>query len=311
MRRQKNYYPLETRILLDAAAATTAIDVAIKAEPVEPASSQTNVQSMDQLVSALAEVPLPQRSDEIAFIDGSIEDAEQLVENLSQTMEVVLIDANADGVAQITQVLDGRSNLSGVHIFSHGGTGQLLLGNTELTLNTLETNHQQAVSQWADALSASADILVYGCDLASGSEGQAFVDAFAELTQADIAASVDMTGNSALGGNWLLESEIGVVETNVAQLAGFQGLLTNAPTITDTGDTRQVAEDGILAISGITIADVDDGETQTVTIRVTDNSGSPSAGDLTGTLTLASTANLSNISGNGTGLLSFEPKFRS
>ncbi|HAO12691.1 MAG TPA: hypothetical protein DCQ51_16350, partial [Planktothrix sp. UBA8407] len=67
--------------------------------------------------------------------------------------------------------------------------------------------------QWQTGLSENADILLYGCNLASGSLGQSFVTNLSQLTQADIAASNDLTGNTALGGNWALEVQTGNIET--------------------------------------------------------------------------------------------------
>ena len=46
------------------------------------------------------------------------------------------------------------------------------------------------VEAWAKALTADADVLLYGCDVAAGDEGQDFVRALSEATGADVAASV-------------------------------------------------------------------------------------------------------------------------
>jgi len=47
----------------------------------------------------------------------------------------------------------------------------------------------------------SGDILLYGCNVGAGAEGLAFVESVARLSQADVAASDDVTGSAALGGD--------------------------------------------------------------------------------------------------------------
>ena len=71
------------------------------------------------------------------------------------------------------------------------------------------------MSSWSSGLSDGADILIYGCEVASSSDGQSLVDQIGEWTGADVAASDDLTGNSALGGDWDFEYIVGTVETEL------------------------------------------------------------------------------------------------
>lgn len=61
-----------------------------------------------------------------------------------------------------------------------------------------------------------------------------------QLTGADVAASEDPTGSAALGGDWVLEQQVGQIETNVPVSAAAQqswdGLLATF-TVTNTNDT--------------------------------------------------------------------------
>jgi len=50
--------------------------------------------------------------------------------------------------------------------------------------------------------------LLYGCDVAQGVAGQAFITAFANATQVSVAASTDLSGAASLGGNWALEANV-------------------------------------------------------------------------------------------------------
>ena len=78
--------------------------------------------------------------------------------------------------------------------------------------NLQDYNNQ--LQQWGNVLADNGDILIYGCNVATG-DGTDFVEQLSEITSADVAASDDLTGNSALGGNWELEVEPGSIEADL------------------------------------------------------------------------------------------------
>jgi len=57
--------------------------------------------------------------------------------------------------------------------------------------------------------------LIYGCNLAATEDGVRLVNNIASLTNADVAASDDITGHESLGGNWELEYVKGNVSTDI------------------------------------------------------------------------------------------------
>jgi 3-dehydroquinate synthase class II len=73
----------------------------------------------------------------IIFFDASVSDYEILLEAVVSGTEAVVLDSSRDGVEQITQVLSHR-RVESVHIVSHGSPGCLYLGNSQLSLSTLE-----------------------------------------------------------------------------------------------------------------------------------------------------------------------------
>ncbi|MDJ0848644.1 MAG: DUF4347 domain-containing protein [Myxococcota bacterium] len=159
---------------------------------------------------------------EIVFVDAGVEGADTLLAGLLEVagqdreLEVIQLDGGRDGIAQIGEALAGRSgSVDAVHIVSHGTDAGLQLGATWLTGENLES-HVGALAAWSEALAGDADLLLYGCDLAGSSEGQALVETLGLLTGADVAASVDPTGAAALGGDWDLEYTRGSVETRLA-----------------------------------------------------------------------------------------------
>ncbi len=149
------------------------------------------------------------------FIDPSVDNYTQLVNGLVENTEVIVLDDSRDGIFQITEILSHYQNISSVHIVSHGESSQLTLGATELTSTTLDS-YRNELTGWSNSLSETADILLYGCHVASSPDGLAFVKQIGQLTKADIAASTDLTGHSALGGNWTLEYSTGSIESDLA-----------------------------------------------------------------------------------------------
>ncbi|MBW4598225.1 MAG: DUF4347 domain-containing protein [Calothrix sp. FI2-JRJ7] len=149
---------------------------------------------------------------EIVFIDTNIDNYQSIVTKVAPGAEVITLDATKDGVYQISELLSQRSSVTGIHIISHGDSGSLQLGNTQLTQENL-SDYNVALQNWARALTSDADILFYGCDVAEDTSGQAFITQLSKLTGADIAASKDLTGSGNLGSNWVLEYQTGAIET--------------------------------------------------------------------------------------------------
>ncbi|WP_138500066.1 DUF4347 domain-containing protein [Nostoc sp. PA-18-2419] len=165
----------------------------------------------------------------IAFVDLNIPDAQKILQNLTADV-IIPLSPEQDSITQITQTLSHYDNLLGVHVISHGSSGQLNLGDSLVNLQTLDSRSQDLQS-WGDALAPDADILLYGCDVAAGTVGNTFVSRFGQLTGADVAASTDLTGNISQGGNWVLEYATGAIESPLAikpsLLNTYNGLLAS------------------------------------------------------------------------------------
>ncbi len=181
---------------------------------------------------------------ELVFVDSSIVDVEQLINDLKQQrtngeFEIVQLDSQRDGIEQISAVLANYADLDAVHILSHGTDRAVKLGDTWLQVSNLD-GYAKDIADWGNALSVDGDLLFYGCNLAGGEEGQTLIEGISQLTGADVAASVDDTGGQQLGGDWDLEYHTGAIEAEVAVSAETQqtwlGLL-NAFTVTNTNDS--------------------------------------------------------------------------
>lgn len=210
--------------------------------------------------------PTP-RPSQLVVVDGSIADYQSVMDGVLPSTDVLVLDPSRDGIAQISEALAERQDLSSLHIISYGSKGSLQLGSATLDASTLDAYTNQLQS-WADALTDTGDILLYGCDVADGA-GHALIDRMAQLTGADVAASNDRTGAIALGGDWLLEATTGSIESSGVLTADFAATYRHAfdpPTRVEAEDmdfrqyriekTRMASGGEILSLAGQAAAEV-------------------------------------------------------
>ncbi|MDH3461139.1 MAG: DUF4347 domain-containing protein, partial [Burkholderiaceae bacterium] len=111
------------------------------------------------------------QSSEIVFVDANLPDAHSLLADLQaqqragRPIEIITISANDDGVSLISATLASRSDITAVHVLTHGSDGVLQIGNVRLDAQTL-LQRAGEVAGWGAALTIDADLLLYGCDLA-------------------------------------------------------------------------------------------------------------------------------------------------
>jgi len=173
-----------------------------------------------------AEANVELSRNEVVFVDTATPDYQGLIDDIQsnddgRNLDIVLIDKGADGVTQISEYLATRQNISAVHIISHGTDAAIQLGQEVLDAESLKQNADQ-ISLWGNSLTSDADLMIYGCDVAQSDAGQALIDSLARLTGADVAASTDLTGSAARGGDWNLEYQAGRIEANIVIGAAAQ-----------------------------------------------------------------------------------------
>ncbi|MBF0146530.1 MAG: tandem-95 repeat protein [Magnetococcales bacterium] len=243
---------LEPRVLFDGALVATARDLLDERQIAD--GNETNADMEREGIEEHWQPALEQLATaggSVMFIDTGVVGWQSLLDAADQGMEVVLLDPEHDGMARITAFLAQRSQLEAIHIVSHGRAGEILLGSARLTLESLE-RASGVLSQWGSALSENGDFLIYGCDVGAGERGEAFITAIAASTGADVAASIDATGSTHLGGDWELELERGVIDRgtpfNPGLLTSFHGLLEApiaVPGVYDHGITLDGVNDRV------------------------------------------------------------------
>ncbi|MEW8660421.1 MAG: FG-GAP-like repeat-containing protein, partial [Candidatus Thiodiazotropha endolucinida] len=254
---------LEPRILLSA----DLVGVAV-----EPASNdveqQVNGTELQTIEAALQSAALNQTDEsklstrELVIIDPATPDYQPLVDDLisrngdGRNFEIVLLDSADNGIDQLSETLAQYRELDAIHLISHGSEGEIQLGDAILNLEELQQSAEQ-IGAWGQALNTGGDWLFYGCDIASTATGERFIEQFAALTGADVAASNDVTGHETLGGDWDLEVAEGSIETDVAvgidgqqawqnRLDITTGLLGHWTLDSDATDSSGSSHDGTL-----------------------------------------------------------------
>jgi len=241
---------LEQRFMFDGAAVATAA-----AAIPEPAADHAVAADASTAIEAPAAVENSQESGqgearkEAVFIDTSVSNWQALAAGVSGNATLVTLDGSGDLLAQIAAWAETHSGYDAIHILGHGEDGSLRLGELSLTAANV-SDHADALASIGKALTADGDLLFYGCNSGAGTAGQALAEALAAATGADVALSDDLTGAAARGGNWLLETRSGSIET-VLPLAentveSYQGLLALwSGTVTfDGGDGGAILDAG-------------------------------------------------------------------
>ena len=207
-----------------------------------------------------------QTSSEIVFVDKSVEGYQEIVAEFveGRDVEVFFINQGSAGLTQIADHLEGRSDLSAIHIISHGQDAELQLGNSTVGSADLGGQYNADLKRIGAALSESGDILIYGCELASSDAGEQFMEQLAEITNADVAASDDLTGSTESGGDWELERQTGAIEAQALSARGYEGVLL----VTDAGFTV-----GTATFGGMNEIAVTPGGSRTYDNAATANSG--------------------------------------
>ena len=200
-------------------------------------------------------------SSNIILIDSRVTGYQTFIDQMDKPSEVFVIDAQSDGLAQIATALQGRSDIDALHIISHGSQGALYLGSTVLDSGNLSM-HAAQLASIGSSLTQAGDILLYGCNVAQGEAGVQFINALAQATGADVAASSNVTGSSELGGDAVLERVSGHVETASMAINGLTGLLaintspghgivtTDLGSSDDQGRSIALQPDGKILVAG-------------------------------------------------------------
>ena len=257
-RRQPTVEALESRILYSADPAPVVIagematvlvqalapstDRTATSDPISVTENAASIRSND-IGDASASANSPR---ELIVLDLRLTDVASLVTDLREqqaggrNLELVLVDGDDNGIDAVTDAIAAAARnanpYDAIHLLSHGTPGQLQLGASTVSIDTVRSQ-AGVLASWSEGLNRDADLLLYGCDFAATDDGVALLEALASLTGADVAASTNLTGAAALGGDWVLEQQTGSIEAraalSVVEQQRYAGLLSISLSGTD------------------------------------------------------------------------------
>lgn len=173
---------------------------------------------------------------QLIAIDSRLRNHQFVIDQIASGFAVLELDANRDGLGQIADYLashpsgnDGEA-FGAIHLLSHGSAGKLQLGSLTLDSTNLAAE-AQTLAKIHSLLAPGADLLVYGCDVAQGAQGKAFVTQLAKISGLDVAASTNLTGGKT--GDWMLETTVGQLQAQALRL-NLQDSLLAGQTINGT-----------------------------------------------------------------------------
>ncbi len=174
----------------------------------------------------------PHRS--VIFVDASLPDLENLLSSVPADAAVVRLQPSGSLIGQMLDYLLQTGPTDSLHLFTHGASGQLQLGDKIINYTTLK-RQEKHLNLLGSLLTGSRDIFVYGCQVAAGQQGNDFIHLLSTLTGADVAASDDLTGIAAKGGDWELELVQGNVNSRAIASLDYTSLLASGRVIAGDG----------------------------------------------------------------------------
>lgn len=294
-------FALEPRVLFDGAAAVAVDDHLSSGDPLVHQTDTTEARTTPAVDATTANPAPAAAPTTLLVVDSRVADYQSLLSDLPANTMVRVISADESGLEAISAAINTNTTIDSIQIISHGSSGTITLGSDTIETSTLSSSSAQLQS-WAPHLTANADILLYGCDVGAGPNGTALLSQLADLTGADIAASTDATGAAAKGGDWVLETSTGSIESHLAlsqtAVDGYGALLA-ATSITDANEAtpRITAEDTELAIAGLTITDADN--PASITLHIQTTGGTARVDTLAGSATISGSNNSADFTISG------------
>ncbi len=270
---------LEPRLLFDAAGLIAGLDLMPQPKATEIGGTPCLIPDLSTVspdmdvdlfsdLGAYAESvpPTDGEVNAIVFVDTGVADYENLINDLPSDTLAVILEPGCDGITQIGDVLSQYRDVEAVHIISHGSSGSINLGDAVLSNDTID-EYATDLQEWGSSLAGGADILVYGCNVSSGVEGQSFVAQLSDITGADVAASDDVTGAAGKGGDWDLETRTGIIESGIAVTEQFQDAYSGAlaEITVDSSDDIVDGADGVTTLREALAKANGNGEADTIT----------------------------------------------
>jgi hypothetical protein len=150
----------------------------------------------------------------VVIVDENLPALDILLQGIKPGSRLVYLEKSQNPLLNILRIIRDNAPISSLHIFSHAKPGSLVFGSQEVTIEDLEQNEKH-LGSWKEYFITHGDVLLYGCEVAKGTDGIEFIRTLAVLTGLDIAASDNLTGSYLKGGDWYFEVRSGRIESSL------------------------------------------------------------------------------------------------
>ncbi|MDH4478602.1 MAG: DUF4347 domain-containing protein [Rhodoferax sp.] len=191
---------------------------------------------------------------QLVVIDSRVREHQFVIDQLAASYRILELDGSKDGLTQIADYLSSHSEANGgetfsaIHLLSHGNAGEVQLGSITLDSANL-ASEAPTLAKIHKLLAPGADLLLYGCDVAQGARGSAFVTQLAKVSGLDLAASTNLTGGKT--GDWALETTAGKIQTQALQLTMQDNLIAGSVITGTAGNDNLTSTPGDDTITGL------------------------------------------------------------
>nr|MDC2855043.1 DUF4347 domain-containing protein [Ningiella sp. W23] len=93
----------------------------------------------------------------LVIIDAEVPDKAVFYRDLNAETEIVELNADESGINQLEELLGRYQQLESVSIFSHGRSGELQLGNSQINTEVIESN-PQFMAVFKEAVKPGGDV---------------------------------------------------------------------------------------------------------------------------------------------------------
>jgi hypothetical protein len=146
---------------------------------------------------------------QLVVIDASLASYGGIAASFGSDARVLFESATTDLFAEVSAALAADPGVSSIHLVSHGTPGRFSLGSATFDPSSVDEIGGALVA-WNRLAAPGADLYLWGCNIAGG-DGASLIDTIHTLSGFGVAASTDVTGPAALGGDFDLEYTAGDV----------------------------------------------------------------------------------------------------
>jgi Ca2+-binding RTX toxin-like protein len=176
----------------------------------------------------------------LLVVDSALSGSKALIDGRRADFAIAHLAPEAAPLAQIADLAEQHGPLTDLHILSHGEPGALHMAGAVVDAAAL-ADAADALRRIAACLTPDAEVLLYGCSVASGETGRDFVADLQDVLGAPVAASEAPVGNAARGGAWSFRTPDGmpaIPAFSPAAQAAFAGLLGGPEFQLDENDNQ-------------------------------------------------------------------------